>query len=279
MNSDIDKNIGAAMVEAAAQAAATLGLMEAGEAARALSSGSLSSLNESIDTMMASTPMRLYGFMANRRPLQVLAESTLDRVVNYHGENGMVIISSDRGSRGAMGNYVTRKGLIEDIRSRGYSYFTVYGGFRELDGHYGNYETSFVIPSKKPDGSIVPMDELRNFAIEMCGKYDQDCVLIKEPGKKPEYVDREGKPFTEYGVFTDDPPAKNDLSKQAFTSMIKTKHPDEAHPERLKRFSYIMEPEKKDENYGLFMNPPPETGAERALRSNGGEIFARDEDK
>lgn len=240
-----------------------------------------------IEGVLDSDPMALYGYGANHARLQPLTESTLNRIL-AHGSDGMIILSADRAERTVVENYIKRGELIEDLKSRNLSYTVVYGGYRDLKkGETANGETSFVVPAHYRGGQPVPWDKMVEFAKEMCGKYDQESVLVQAPGETPKYIDRNGDVMMEF----DGPTRPNDLKQEYFTSLVKSRHfddggsgrkpkepgsPARTEPGALKRFSFTDAP-KGDavvESAGLLVNPPPCSYSEMHLRGESGEIFA-----
>jgi hypothetical protein len=228
-------------------------------------SGKVSAFLESV---MESNPMAAYGYDHNGSRLQPLTEATVDRILQ-HGQDGMIILSADRVERSESENYQKRHELLGDIKAMNLSFIVVYGGYRDLKANppkTANGETSFVIPAHYRNGEKVPWDIMFQFAKDMCGKYDQDSVLVQEPGKGPIYIDHDGNKVMDLGG----PVVKNDLKQEYFSSLIKAKHYDEANPDRLKRFSFT---EPKTESV-LLVNPPPCTQGEMRRRGAEGEIFA-----
>lgn len=231
-----------------------------------------------LESIMSTNPMAAYGYEHNGSKLQPLTEATVDRILD-HGKNGMIIITSDRGERTPAENYQKRNELLGDIKAMNLSYIVVYGGYRDKMKSPPltvNGETSFVIPAHDRNGNLVPWDVLYQFAKDMCAKYDQDSVLVQEPGKGPKYIDKDGNEVTDLSG----PVVKNDLTQEYFSSLIKSKHYDEAHPDRLKRFSFT-EPAKDEPGKpapkteaAFFVNPPPCTQGEMRRRGAEGEIFA-----
>lgn len=262
---EYESKVKATMLEAASKAAEKLGIMEASEAKEIFSGN-------------ADRPMLEFGYLTNRCPRQPLTEATVDRILQ-HGKDGMIILSADREERTPEENYAKRHELLADIKARNLSYIVVYGGYRDKDINppmTANGETSFVIPAHRRDGSLVPWDEMKQFAQEMCGKYDQESVLIQPPGGEPKYIKSDGKD----DMVFDGPVVKNDLGQAYFTSLIKSKHYDEKNPGRLKRFSFTTKPDeeqpegKLESAFMVFTNPPPCTGSEKHRRALDGEIFA-----
>jgi len=134
---------------------------------------------------------RFYGITSNKcKPIRLDEYINLDRIIQKHGENGFVIVSASRPERSQEENDKETKDLIEDIKSCGFSFIPVYGGYRSPDSKEdGDYEAAFMIFNYDAKGNSTDFTALLGCAIKWCGKYGQDCVLVKAPGKAPIYVD------------------------------------------------------------------------------------------
>lgn len=144
--------------------------------------------------------------------------------IEKHGKDGFVIVSANRGEVNSSNprtnilqqcleyfqknnlenteknrdkflkayNMQKEKELLNDIRSKGYTYSMVYGGYHGTDDVTDVYEPSFVIYNHKKSGDVSDWKELFDFAIEMCGKYRQDSVYVQAPNDAPNYYDANG---------------------------------------------------------------------------------------
>lgn len=137
-------------------------------------------INENEDVMK-----RFYGILSNGNAPVQLNEVTLDRILNKHGNNGLVSISANRSDDTTEQNEISTRNLIGDLKRSGFSYLPVYGGYRGTDGVEDDYEPSFVVFNYDINGNATDFNDLMAFAVEMCGKYNQDSVLIKAPNKSP----------------------------------------------------------------------------------------------
>lgn len=159
---------------------------------------------------------RFYGICSNRnRPVRI-DETTLDRIINKHGDNGLVCVSAWRSDMSKERNEEKTKMIIADLNRFGYSYLPTYGGYKGTDGVTDEYEPSFYVFNHLPDGKTGDFGELRAFAIEMCNKYEQNSVLIKAPGQPPIYVNGNGDKVNKR---ESNKVIKNDPNQFAFTSL------------------------------------------------------------
>lgn len=89
-------------------------------------------------------------------------------------------------------NLIHDKELLKDILTKGYTYSTVYGGYKGSDDVIDSLEPSFVVYNHKKSSDVSDWNELYDFAIEMCRKYYQDSVYIQAPNEAPNYIDANG---------------------------------------------------------------------------------------
>ena len=177
---------------------------------------SFRSKHKKAETINEDVMNRFYGIKTNGNKPVLIEHITLNRIINKHGDKGLVIISANRSDQPQEYNDEKTKELISDIQNSGFSYLPTYGGYRSPEGIEDNYEPSFVIFNYDTKGNEADFEELRNFAVYCCGKYDQDSVLIKEPGLPPIYVDRNGEKSNEK---ESDTIWKNDPKQEYFTSL------------------------------------------------------------
>ena len=106
--------------------------------------------------------VEFYDILSNTFEPQKLNEVTIDRVLNKHGNNGMVIISANRSDLDGQTNNKNTKELIKDIRQSGFSYFPVYGGYHDKNSEVvDNYEPSFVVVNYDKNGNVGNIDDLK----------------------------------------------------------------------------------------------------------------------
>ena len=129
-------------------------------------------------------------------------ETSLTRLLGKHTNNGYVIISACRHDwdkedelKNRKMNNIKTKELKQDIYDSGFQYIPVKDGFREKGSDEPVVEDSFVVVvnfKRKSSESESDMSELKELALDWCGKYNQDSVLVVEPGKNPTYYTKNG---------------------------------------------------------------------------------------
>ena len=78
--------------------------------------------------------------------------------------------------------------MISDLKASGFRYMPIYGGYKGDDDVVDDYESSFMIfPYNVKDGEQNP-EELKEFVIDMCGKYKQNSILLVEPDSEWEII-------------------------------------------------------------------------------------------
>ena len=210
-----------------------------------------------------------------------LVEATLNRCLKYHANNGFIMVSACRTTRTPAENYIETGKLIAELKAMGLSHFTVYGGYQEENGKFADYETTMFIPAKTVDGDRVSMHTLVDIGKDLGQRYEQDSILVNEPGKDPYWLGTrtgyspDGQP-PNYGEVTevfDGPADVNNPSFPFFTSLVKAtyRNLDLEHPDRLKRFTYT----RKEEEPEPRILDTPESDAERTRRQNEGELEVR----
>lgn len=212
----------------------------------------------------------------NKGDLVSLNEVNARSLIDRHTADGYVIISPCRGGadfgldpndprqreRLAGINHKRVKEFVDILKQTDFSYTPVYGGFIENKGKENEEnvdERSFVVYNHHKDGSVGDFGELRQFALDMARKYNQDSVLIQEPNGKPQYVKQNGE--VDFGF--DGDIAFNDLSQEYFTDLHKNSHKTMGDDSSPTRFSFLES----------YINPAPQCYGERVSRARNGEIF------
>ena len=206
----------------------------------------------------------------NKGDLVSLNEVNARSLIDRHTADGYVIISPCRGGadfgldpndprqreRLADINHKRVKEFVDILKQTDFSYTPVYGGFIENKGKENEenvYERSFVVYNHHKDGSVGDFGELRQFALDMARKYNQ------EPNGKPQYVKQNGE--VDFGF--DGDIAFNDLSQEYFTDLHKNSHKTMGDDSSPTRFSFLES----------YINPAPQCYGERVSRARNGEIF------
>lgn len=199
----------------------------------------------------------------NTFPLQPLNEMTVDRLLGKHYNNGFIIISASRGENDNQTNNKLSKQLLNDIKNSGFSFVPVFGGFIENKGTENEkqvYETSYIVLNFDRNGNEKDFNTLKNLAINLCKKYNQDSVLVKAPNGVPQYITQNGNVDMEFNGDV----KINDLTQQYFSSFIKTQNIDKNQDNR-KHTRFTFE--------SCFINPKPMTYNEGHIRHLKGEKF------
>lgn len=214
------------------------------------------------------------GVTANNSQMVSLNELNARTLISKHSKDGYVVVSPCRGydefgidrnqpnatAQLSQANKPRIQSLINDIKASNFSYTPVYGGFIENLGEENEenvYERSFVIYPYDKQGNLQPFEELKSFAVEMCAKYNQDSVLVKEPNSAPKYVNREGETDFELG----DNVTFNDYAQEYFTDLHKNTQGKKQG--RATRFTYTES----------YVNPAPCCLNESHIRYELGEKF------
>ncbi len=128
-----------------------------------------------------------------------LEESNLSRIFNHYKNDPFIVISAERTpekdeteEQAKQKNKKNTLSLKNDIRSAGFGYIPVDGGWKE-DGIVST-EASFFIP--KPSG--IDYSDFFDWGIEMCKKYGQYAVLISNGEGNIAYYTQEGNVDMEF---------------------------------------------------------------------------------
>mgnify|MGYP006872973930 CR=1 FL=1 len=214
----------------------------------------------------------------NNGNLVPISENNIKRIISTHSDNGYIVISPCRGgsdfgidptkSKGeydklAYINKTRVKSIIKDIKESGFSYTPTYGGFKENLGTEKEttvYERSFIIYNKDKKGNNLNFDDLYNFGLYLCKKYNQDSFLVQAPNGKPKYVTQDGSIDFEF----DGGKVFNDVSQEYFTDLHKNTHKSgDISKRKPTRFSFTE----------AYVNPKPQCYSERHTRWLNGEVF------
>lgn len=235
-------------------------------------------LNEIVNGVINNFLNEYRGNTNNNGNIVSINENNIKRIIATHSDNGYIVISPCRGGADfgidpeksqkeydklAYINKNRVKEIINDIKQSGFSYTPTYGGFKEnlgTDQETDVYERSFIIYNKDKRGNNRDFNDLYNFGMEMCRKYNQDSFLVQAPGEKPKYIKQDGTVDYEFSggkVF-------NDISQEYFTDLHKNTHKNgDISNRRPTRFSFTE----------AYVNPKPQCYSERHVRWANGEVF------
>lgn len=211
------------------------------------------------------------GITSNDKPLQLLTEMTIDRLLGKHSNSGYIIISSNRNDSTAQENSEKYKELLQLLKDSGFSYIPVYGGFIENKGKENEkqvYEKSFIVLNFDRTGQELNYEDLYAKGLEWANKFNQDSFLSKAPNATAKYITKSGDVDFE---FTGEVKI-NDLTQQYFTDFFKSKNigkkTNKKGDEYSKKHRLTFE--------GVFINPAPVTYNERHVRHLLNEVFITD---
>lgn len=216
--------------------------------------------------------------------LQKLNETTMTAIQGKYMENGFVVLTSDRSCHAELGipygkpcpereeyffeqnNIENREVLKRWVRSKGYGYTPVYGGFKEeIKDDEGRVIDK--VDSQHPEHALLIMARnesestnhlaLKDLSKEICEVFNQDAFFYKPPSSETTdayFIDRDGNITMTFKDFV-----FGDLKQDYFTQLAKGKEKRQLR----KRFSAIPE--------GLYVPKPPLSAVE--ARERRGEIF------
>lgn len=126
-----------------------------------------------------------------------LTETTMNRLVRGHNDKGYITITAAKSTYKNDKNDQRRNSLVADLKKLGYSYVPVFGGYKEEGQDKASLEKSFVVFPY--DIATKKYDDFENFKknlLDLGRKYDQECILVKENGKNPIYIQCDtGEPY------------------------------------------------------------------------------------
>ena len=131
-----------------------------------------------------------------------------------HADNGFVILSAEKEDLSVAENNKRTAELEDCIVAEGYSFKNALGGYTYEGASGYTKEKSFVVFNYKRGGEAGDFADLESFALRMCGDFEQQSVLIAEPGKVPVYKNKDGdvvsapeKSSSDVSVNKENPPA------------------------------------------------------------------------
>lgn len=248
--------------------------------------------------------VKMYGYRGEgaKRPvrgrapdgLTPLTEASLSHILRKDKyAEGYVIVSACRGSwsgdeeENRRINNEKKRELAHDAKAAGFGYIPVFGGYVEKKGtpdEQDVFESSLMVFPRDTDGSPVPFERLKEWAVDEGIKFRQEVVLIKEPADAdgnetaPYYVvtsdylgddgamHRVGDRFDWFGAGTY---KVNDVAQQFFTSMRK-KTRRHAHDDNPRRFTLV---EGVDDGFGVFVRDDPKSMSDIHGRCAAGSLF------
>jgi hypothetical protein len=143
----------------------------------------------------------------NRQNYHILSETAFSRIVTDYAESGYIVITSDRTCEAEKGSacseeedasqaLVNKDNLVllkQDLRSSGFGYLPVLGGYKEKlkdpetgEDVIGDDGEPKMVDTDQPENSVIVMargdhEELKALGQSLSGKYGQDSFFYKPP--------------------------------------------------------------------------------------------------
>ena len=165
-----------------------------------------------------------------------LTEANIQRIVKGHDKDGYAVLSASRDSN----KYVDGSNIMRNnpneindkqtklmkslIKSKGYTYVPIYGGYHEEGTTDSQIEKSFIIYPYKRNNELVDWKQFENDMYDIAndekGAFNQDSIMFKRPNQAPMYVD----PRTKEDSFSPgDKVIYNDTDQTYFSAIKKWK--------------------------------------------------------
>jgi hypothetical protein len=221
-------------------------------------------------------------FNLERSTLSLLeCKLNLDRLLKKHGGNGFAIISACKNPEEYpdWNNEKKSAELEKAIQDAGYSYTTAWGGYEGIDNdsYNASYEKSFIVynyvshDNWHQDKQAGGIGELRNFAVTMCKRFEQESVYFKAPNEAPVWLDENGNVVSKR---SSEKVWKNDPNMPYFTSLKGEKGVEGELREKWKHIykvilNYGNKPYKEEEFEKFFQ----EHKGERSFTDEKGKVW------
>lgn len=118
-----------------------------------------------------------------------LDEARLSRILKHIYDNEICFISACRGENTNKQNTAETKRLETDVRNLGYGFIQIIGGYTENSGtplEKEVYESSIVVIN------TLKQNDFDKEMLYLCGKYKQECVLLKSDEHETAWYDKDG---------------------------------------------------------------------------------------
>lgn len=146
----------------------------------------------------------------------------MSKLVATYAENGYCIVSALRHELPKSENNQMDIDLKHDLSKSGFSFSTIYGGYKETDSD-GNlvpvFEKSFLVYNFGRDGKLRDFIELVHLMERLTGKYNQDAFTAVFPGKPAAWKDKDGKVIQKFKRDM----VLNDVLQEFFSTMRRSK--------------------------------------------------------
>lgn len=160
--------------------------------------------------------------------------------------------------------------LLKDLKTSKFSYTPVYGGYHGTDDVTDSFEPSYIVynHAKEDSSAYLNFNELYDFALTLCRKYNQDSVYVQAPNEAPIYVDCNGNKVSGQS-------SKN-FKINDYTQMFYTTAKREKRSGKDYNDSLITQPQRFTADIqfeSMYRKASPSTYFDRMKRYKLGEIF------
>ena len=157
-------------------------------------------------------------FLKMKTRFKPILSASMSRIYRHiYSGAPVAMISADRYNNSRKVKEEWRRELRVDINRRGFSYITLAGAWNS-GGNVSDEMSFFVIGIDRDTGEPVSYDELKDFAMECCEKYEQECVITGVVfGEKIrfELINKDGDVYSVFSAIKfDTPEAMEKLHKR-----------------------------------------------------------------
>lgn len=215
---------------------------------------------------------KVNGLNENKINRVKINEASLNRILSKHYKDGFIIVTNFRNENSDAQNNSGFEQLKGDVKSAGYSFIPVYGGFienKDTEDEVEVEEASLFVPNHKvaTTKEFDDSESLKELGIKLSKKYNQDSFLYKPKGEENDsyYIDKNGNVDMKFSNKT-----LNDLTQIYFTRLT----PSAANPDKF--LGDKSKTDKADRRFtfteSVYINEPPKSNSE-AVKRYGEQFF------
>lgn len=215
---------------------------------------------------------KVNGLNENKINRVKINEASLNRILSKHYRDGFIIVTNIRNENSDAENKSGFEQLKGDVKSAGYSFIPVYGGFienKDTEDEVEVEQASLFVPNHKvaTTKEFDDSNSLKELGIQLSRKYNQDSFLYKPKGEDDEsfFIDKNGNVDTKFSNKT-----LNDLTQIYFTRLT---------PSAVGSDKFLGNKGKTDKadrrftfSESIYINEPPKSNSE-AVKRYGEQFF------